>query len=145
MNFWKILPFQGKDTSGDYTLIAFTLRYIGSVTVEPSAEGMFQVDYYTDQKVLRESSRDIITVETIKKQFVNMGFGDADAAAQSEAVMEVAILHLLGGTTKEERYTTLSQIIGSFGMQLLPIQEQDGILIEPASHSAPNVTPMQEI
>lgn len=145
MNFWKIQPFQGKDTSGDYTLIALTIRHIGSVTVEPSAEGMFQVDYFTDRKVLREANRDIITAETIKKQLANMGFDDLTAGAQADFMMKTAILHLLGGTTKEERFATLSQIIGSFGMELLPIDQQDGILVQSTFNSAPAVTPMQEV
>lgn len=145
MNVFKILPFPGKDTSGEYTLIALSIRYIGSVTIEPSSEGMFQVDYYTDRKMIREANRDIITKETIQSQLINMGLDETSAAVKANEMMSAAILHLLGGASKEERYATLSQIIGGFGMELLPMSEQEGVLFEAMSLSVPAVTPMQEI
>lgn len=145
MNIWKIQPFSGKDTSGDYTLIAFSIRYIGTVSVEPSAEGMFQVDYFTDRKVIREANRDVITVDTVKTQLTNMGLDDAPAQIKAKETIQMAIMHLLGGESKEVRYATLSQIIGSFGMELLPLEVQDGILFAQAEMGVPTVTPMQKI
>ncbi|WP_428657654.1 hypothetical protein [Runella sp.] len=145
MNIFKILPFSGKDTSGEYTLTALSIRFIGSVTIEPSSEGMFQVDYYTDRKVIREANRDIITSATIQSQLVTMGLDETSASVKAQEMMSAAILHLLGGASKEERYATLSQIIGSFGMELLPIGEQDGALFDEVMYSVPAETPMQEI
>lgn len=145
MNIFKIQPFKGKDTSGEYTLIALSIRFNGSVTVSPTSGGMFQVDYYTDRKVIREANRDIITKETIQTQLMNMGFEAAQAEPQAEAMMKAAILHLVGGTSKEERYATLSGIVGGFGMELMPIEEQDGVLEQVVNNAAPAVTPMQEI
>ncbi len=145
MNIFKIQPFAGKDTSGPYTLIALSIRFNGSVTVEPTSGGMFQVDYYTDRKVIREANRDIITKDTIQTQLMSMGFDAAQAEPQAEAMMKAAILHLVGGTSKEERYATLSGILAGFGMELLSIELQDGLLIQEINNGAPAITPMQEV
>jgi len=144
-NIWKIVPFEGKDTSGTYTLEALSIQFVGQISVEPSAAGMFQVDYYTDKKKIRAANRDVINKDNITAQMIGMGMPAEMAAAQADSMMMAAIQNLLGGESKEVRYATLSQIVVAFGMELLPIEEQNGVLEVLPQLGPPAVTPMQEI
>lgn len=135
MNIWKITPWlvpSTNRTAPPIQILGFRITYTdGVIAVNSNDQNpiVLLISYFDNEGRERAFLRDNISTAIITQKSIEMGMTGQALEDFVNQTMNTIIVNALGGTTKEERYATISALAQMYGQTLLPIQAQTGLII----------------
>ena len=135
MNIWKITPWlvpSTNRTAPPIEILGLRITYTdGVIAVNSNDQNpiVLLISYFDNEGRERAFLRDNISTAIITQKGLEMGMSGQTLQDFVNDTMNTIIVHALGGTTKEERYATISALAQMYGQTLLPIQAQTGLII----------------
>lgn len=135
MNIWKITPWLVPSTNRPappIQILGFRITYTdGVIAVNSNDQNpiVLLISYFDNEGRERAFLRDNISTAIITQKGIEMGMTGQALEDFVNQTMNTIIVNALGGTTKEERYATISALAQMYGQTLLPIQAQTGLII----------------
>lgn len=136
-NVWKIIPWlvsSTNRTAPPIEILGLRITYTdGVIAVNNNDQNpiVLLISYFDNEGRERAFLRDNISAAVIAQKGLEMGMSGQTLQDFVNDTMNTIIVHALGGTTKEERYTTIAALAQMYGQTLLPIEEQTGFIVEP--------------
>lgn len=135
MNIWKITPWHVPSTNRTappIEIVGFRISYTdGVIGVFNNNENpvLLLISYFDNEGRERAFLRDNISAAIIRTKGAELGMSGQDLTDWVNSTMNLIITYAIGGQDIGERYATISMLAQMYGQTLLPIQDQNGIIV----------------
>lgn len=135
MNIWKITPWHVPSTNRTappIEIVGFRISYTdGVIGVFNNNENpvLLLISYFDNEGRERAFLRDNISAAIIRTKGAELGMSSQDLTDWVNSTMNLIITYAIGGQDIGERYATISMLAQMYGQTLLPIQDQNGIIV----------------
>lgn len=135
MNIWKITPWHVPSTNRTappIEIVGFRISYTdGVIGVFNNNDNpvLLLISYFDNEGRERAFLRDNISAAIIRTKGAELGMSGQDLTDWVNSTMNLIITYAIGGQDIGERYATISMLAQMYGQTLLPIQDQNGIIV----------------